>query len=114
MDKSAIKYKNIISGMDTKTYLMMLNELDKYLSEYFLDYKGIKCKSFNVIGISYFDTTPPIYKIQIDFFNIDYKDQIMDISGNVTMTVEEFKIFYRIIKIKKIKNEKYIKCNKRK
>lgn len=108
-------FKNIISEMDTSSYLKLLNELKIYLREYFLKYKGVECSSFSIIGISYFDLTQPIYKIQIDLFDYIEPDtnKKHDISGNLNMSLEEFEIFLRIIKIKKIKNEMHIKYNKK-
>lgn len=98
--------KNIISEMDTNSYLKLLNELKIYLREYFLEYKGVKCSSFSVIGISYFELTQPIYKIQVDIFDYIEPDtnKKHDISGNLNMSLEEFDIFLRTIKIKKLKN----------
>lgn len=113
MGNYAFKHKNTISGMDIHSYLELLNELNIYLKEYFLEYKGIKCSSFELIGISEFEI---FYKILINFIDYESEQQKtpININGNITMTHEEFKIFYRIIKIKKIKNEKYNKYNKRK
>lgn len=88
--------------MDTLSYLELLKELKIYLNTYFLKNKNISYTSFSLIGISEFSGE---YKIQLNInnYSLGDKNKTENISGNIKMTYDEFQMFYRIIKIKKIK-----------
>ena len=94
---------DIISKMDIKTYLNVLNELKYYLINNY-NYKSSFFENFSIMEVI-ISLNDDMFKIHIKY-NPNPNVNFIDTHSYVVFTKNEFNLFLRTIKIKKIKNVK--------